>query len=141
MSDPVIVDTNLMNAVKIYVEQHHDGLSIMLAKFFNAFVTQSVFVESYEVDNFVLRNANVLGSWYITTSWQRSMEDGADCTASAWKFYDLQIPELYCLRPHLLLHVLSVEPQPLETLFAEETSYTIPWEQRHVSSSVLGTAS
>lgn len=68
MSDPVIVDTNLMNAVKIYVEQHHDGLSIMLAKFFNAFVTQSVFVESYEVDNFVLRNSATMSAWSVAST-------------------------------------------------------------------------
>ena len=63
MSDPVIVDAKIKEPVKVYVEQHHDELSSTLAKFFNAFVSQSTFVESYEVDNFVLRNSVTMSAW------------------------------------------------------------------------------
>lgn len=63
VTDPIIVDARVMKAVKLYVEQHIDELSCLLAKFLNAFVSQSSLVESYEVDNFVLRNSSTLSAW------------------------------------------------------------------------------
>ncbi|VDB82999.1 unnamed protein product [Peniophora sp. CBMAI 1063] len=110
-SDPINLSTRFIAALGEYVSTGVEQVAILVARFFSLFMRDSQHLETYEVDNFVLRNAAVLGS-------------------SAWKFYDLQIPELYCLRPHLLLHVLSVEPQPLETLFAEETAHSLPWDQR-----------
>ncbi|KIP09568.1 hypothetical protein PHLGIDRAFT_67270 [Phlebiopsis gigantea 11061_1 CR5-6] len=110
MSDPVIVDANLMNAVKVYVEQHHDGLSIMLAKFFNAFVSQSVFVESYEVDNFVLRNS-------------------ATMSACIWDFYAIQTPELALVRASLFLRIMVVDQQPLTSLLLKHLQHD-DWETR-----------
>lgn len=63
MTDPIIIDPKLMSAVKLYVEQHVDELSCMLAKFLNAFVNETHLVESYEVDNFILRNCTALSTW------------------------------------------------------------------------------
>ena len=63
MTDPIIVDPKLMTAAKLYVEQHVDELSCLLAKFLNAFVNETQLVESYEVDNFILRNCVALSSW------------------------------------------------------------------------------
>ena len=63
MSDPIIVDSRLMTAVKLYVEQHVDELSCLLAKFLDAFVNETHLVESYEVDNFILRNCVALSTW------------------------------------------------------------------------------
>lgn len=63
MTDPVIVDSKIMTAVKLYVEQGLDALSSLLAKFLNAFVNETSLVESYEVDNFILRNSTTLSAW------------------------------------------------------------------------------
>jgi hypothetical protein len=63
ITDPVIVDAKLMSAMKSYVEQHIDELSSLLAKFLNAFVNEASLVESYEVDNFILRNCNTVSAW------------------------------------------------------------------------------
>ncbi len=63
MTDPIIIDTKLMNALGSYIEKRVIGLSCLVAKFLNAFVNQTSLVESYEVDNFILRNAATLCSW------------------------------------------------------------------------------
>ena len=52
-----------MKAIKLYVEQHVDELSCLLAKFLNAFIYEAALVESYEVDNFILRNCSTLSAW------------------------------------------------------------------------------
>lgn len=54
-----------MAAIKLYVEQHVDELSCLLAKFLNAFVNEASLVESYEVDNFILRNCTTLSAWWV----------------------------------------------------------------------------
>ncbi len=63
MSDPIIVDARLMAALKSYVDQKYEDLSCLVAKFFNAFINDTPWVESYEVDNFVLRNEAALCAW------------------------------------------------------------------------------
>lgn len=63
MSDPIIVDARIMTAIKLYVEQQIDQLSCLVAKFLNAFVNEASLVESYEVDNFILRNCATLCAW------------------------------------------------------------------------------
>ena len=68
MSDPVIVDPRLLNVLKTYVEQKYDDLSCLVAKFLNAYVNDTPLVESFEVDNFILRNESVLCAWYVQMS-------------------------------------------------------------------------
>lgn len=53
-----------MNALKLYVKGGVDDVSSLITKFLNAFVNESPLVESYEVDNFILRNGPALCSWY-----------------------------------------------------------------------------
>lgn len=67
MYDPIIVDSALTSALKAYVREGVDDVSCLVAKFFNAFVNDSPLVESYEVDNFILRNGAALCSWYAHT--------------------------------------------------------------------------
>lgn len=61
--DPIIVHPGLMDVLKSYVELEVDEVSCLTAKFLNAFVNNAPFVESYEVDNFILRNGATLCTW------------------------------------------------------------------------------
>ena len=61
--DPIHVDTGFVHALGDYVDTRQEEISIMVAKFFYLFVKECSLLESYEVDNFVLRNAGVLTSW------------------------------------------------------------------------------
>lgn len=65
MADPVIVNAELMQALTKYVETGNDEISCFIAKFLNAFVNDVPFVESYEIDNFILRNGNSLATWLV----------------------------------------------------------------------------
>ena len=65
MSDPIIIDPRLLVALKTYVEYKHDRLSCLIAKFLNAYINGTRFVESFEIDNFILRNEAVLCAWYV----------------------------------------------------------------------------
>lgn len=65
MSDPIIVDTKLMASLGSYVERKSDDLSCLVAKFLNAFANGTPLVESYEVDNFILRNEATLTAWSV----------------------------------------------------------------------------
>lgn len=63
MTDPVIINAALMGTLKSYVESQVHEISCLIAKFLNAFVNEAPFVESYEVDNFILRNGATLCTW------------------------------------------------------------------------------
>ena len=63
ITDPIIVNTGLIDAIRSYVETGSDEVSCLAAKFFDAFMHHAPFVESYEVDNFVLRNGSSLCIW------------------------------------------------------------------------------
>jgi hypothetical protein len=62
-SDPIIIDLALMNALECYVEANVEDVTCFIAKFLNGFVTDASLLESYEVDNFILRNGRVLCAW------------------------------------------------------------------------------
>ena len=128
MSDPVIVDAKIMNAVKLYVDQHLDELSCMLAKFLNAFVSQSAFVESYEVDNFVLRNSATMSAWCVLSFQHHERTLTKD---SIWDFYAVQIPELSLIRAALFVRVMAVDQQPLISLLQGCMRHN-DWEIRYV---------
>jgi hypothetical protein len=57
------VETGFIHALGDYVDTQQEETSIMVAKFLYLFVKECPLLESYEVDNFVLRNAGVLTSW------------------------------------------------------------------------------
>jgi hypothetical protein len=64
MPDPVIIDAALMLALERYVNANLDEMTCLVAKFFKAFLIDSPFLEAYEVDNFILRNGELLSNWY-----------------------------------------------------------------------------
>ena len=57
------METGFIHALGDYVDTRQEAISIMVAKFLYLFVKECPLMESYEVDNFVLRNAGVLTSW------------------------------------------------------------------------------
>ncbi len=52
-----------MEVLDAYLATGIDELSSYIIKFLYAFLTESPLLESYEVDNFVLRNGQVLCRW------------------------------------------------------------------------------
>ncbi|KAI0322233.1 hypothetical protein OF83DRAFT_1279816 [Amylostereum chailletii] len=113
-SDPISLSSRFVAALGDYIDFGTEEINTVIAKFFHLFVTECPFLESYEVDNFILRNSGVL-------------------CASAWKFYDLQYPQLYTVRPNFLLRVLVVDSSPFEELIESALSPAHPWERRLAS--------
>ncbi len=52
-----------MEVMKSYVDIGVDEVTCLVAKFLLSFVNDAILVESYEVDNFILRNGVTLCSW------------------------------------------------------------------------------
>lgn len=61
--DPMIIDAKIMASLELYLGSHVEDVSCLTAKFLNMFLTESPFLEAFEVDNFILRNGKVLASW------------------------------------------------------------------------------
>ncbi|TFY77906.1 hypothetical protein EWM64_g6106 [Hericium alpestre] len=111
VSDPVHLRPEFVSILGKYVDAGVEDISILIAKFLSLFVSECRLLESYEVDNFILRNCAVLCS----------------CT---WAFYGLQRDELTDVRPVLFLRVLSVDSQPFESILQESLQPSISWERR-----------
>ncbi|KZT67735.1 hypothetical protein DAEQUDRAFT_712938 [Daedalea quercina L-15889] len=111
MTDTVVINTLFMNLLSKYVDIDIEEISCLVARFLNAFVNEAPFIESFEVDNFILQNANVLST-------------------CAWQFYDVQQPDISSTRPALLLRVLVVDPNPLHALLDSAFATDNSWEIR-----------
>ena len=64
-TDPMIIDAKIMASLELYLGSHVEDVSCLTAKFLNMFLTESPFLEAFEVDNFILRNGKVLASWFV----------------------------------------------------------------------------
>ncbi|KAH7871820.1 uncharacterized protein C8R40DRAFT_1256268 [Lentinula edodes] len=109
--DPIVVDTVLMNALASYVAANVDEVTCIIAKFLNIFITESPTLESHEVDNFILRNGQMM-------------------TNCAFKFYDIQSHDISTLRTSFLLRVAVVDTQPLQELLEEWFRPNEDWKLR-----------
>ncbi|KAH9856975.1 hypothetical protein C2E23DRAFT_892456 [Lenzites betulinus] len=109
ITDPIIVSSGLIDALRSYVETGMDEVTCVVAKFLDAFMYHAPFVESYEVDNFILRN-------------------GASICSCVWQFYAVQDARISTIRTGLLLRSLVVDPQPFQylmrSLFKEGSNWT-----------------
>lgn len=110
VNDPIIVDQQLMTALRVYLAAGVDDVSCMIAKFFYMFLFESPLLESYEVDNFILRNGDMLHT-------------------CAWELYEVQRDEISSIRTSLLLRVLVVDTQPLNAVLDAWLSAPA-WERR-----------
>jgi hypothetical protein len=63
VSDPIHVDTSFIFGLGNYVNARQEEITITVARFFYLFIKECSLLETYEVDNFILRNAGVLSSW------------------------------------------------------------------------------
>ncbi|KAJ7774854.1 hypothetical protein B0H16DRAFT_1508657 [Mycena metata] len=111
VEDPIVVHPDLMRVLEEYVTARVDDVSCLTAKFLNTFLNDSPFLESYEVDNFVLRNGRML-------------------TFCAWQFYDIQRHEISAIRTTFLLRVVVVDSQPLQELLHHWLLPAADWELR-----------
>ncbi|KAJ4487923.1 hypothetical protein J3R30DRAFT_3280032 [Lentinula aciculospora] len=109
--DPIVVDTVLMNVLASYVAANVEEVTCLIAKFLNIFITDSPTLESHEIDNFILRNGEMM-------------------TNCAFKFYDIQRYDISALRTSFLLRVAVVDTQPLHELLEEWFQPNGDWELR-----------
>ena len=63
VSDPIVIDARIMSTLRILLDQEQDELSKLILYFLHAFVSEASLVESYEADNFILRNSGTLSAW------------------------------------------------------------------------------
>lgn len=63
ISDPVIIDARIMTNLTSLLKQDQDELAKLIVQFLHAFVFEASLVESYEADNFILRNSDTLAAW------------------------------------------------------------------------------
>ncbi|KAI0831397.1 hypothetical protein BC628DRAFT_1312212 [Trametes gibbosa] len=114
ITDPIIVNSGLIDALRGYVETGIDEVTCLAAKFLDAFMHHAPFVESYEVDNFILRN-------------------GSSICNCVWQFYAVQDAQISTIRTSLLLRSLVVDPQPFQALMQKLFEKGRNWEARQRS--------
>ncbi|KAG5220464.1 Protein kinase delta type [Salix suchowensis] len=100
-----------MEVLDAYIATDIDELSSYIIKFLHAFLTESPLLESYEVDNFVLRNGQVLCRW-------------------AWKAYAVQQFDISAIRPAFLLRTLVVDEEPFQALLDGLYQSSVDWKIR-----------
>ncbi|KAK0459777.1 uncharacterized protein EV420DRAFT_1620288 [Desarmillaria tabescens] len=118
VSDPIIVPSNFMAAVNRYMSADVDDVSCLIAKFFHMFLMRSPYLEPHEVDNFILKNGNML----------------CNC---AWQLYGIRRSEISAFRAPFLLRTLVVDTQPFQHTLRRVFSAEDDWELRFYSSSSL----
>jgi hypothetical protein len=60
--DPIVIDPMIMQFIDRYLDLDIDDLSCMVAKFLALFLVDAKFLEMHEIDNFIIRNVDVLSS-------------------------------------------------------------------------------
>ncbi|KAF7323012.1 hypothetical protein HMN09_00080900 [Mycena chlorophos] len=117
--DPIVLHPELLSSLEAYITTAtNEEVTCIAANFLNAFLNESPYLESYEVDNFVLRNGRML----------------AHC---AWQFYGIQRHEIYSTRTSFLLRVVLVDSQPFQELLHAWLLPTGQWELRLLAVSRL----
>ncbi|KAJ3845083.1 hypothetical protein F5878DRAFT_655339 [Lentinula raphanica] len=111
LQDPIVVDTVLMNVLASYVAAGVEEVTCLIAKFLDVFITDSPTLESHEIDNFILRNGEMM----------------AQC---AFNFYDIQRHDISSLRTSFLLRVAVVDTQPIHGLLEEWFRPDGDWKAR-----------
>ncbi|KAJ7285806.1 hypothetical protein C8J57DRAFT_1431486 [Mycena rebaudengoi] len=122
VTDPIVIHPKLMNVLEQYITTPVEDVSCLIAKFLNSFLNDSPYLESHEVDNFVLRNGRML----------------AHC---AWQFYDIQKHEISAIRTSFLLRTVVVDSQPLQELLHDWLLPTGQWELRRLFRIILDVTS
>ncbi len=103
-----------MEALKQYIQIQVDDVTSYAAKFLEIFLTGSPYLESFEVDNFVLQNGKTIASWYVR-EYQFAFINFCD---SAWTTYNIQREDTATARTRLLLRSLLIDPEPLQGILS-----------------------
>ncbi|KAF7294902.1 hypothetical protein MIND_01028100 [Mycena indigotica] len=111
VTDPIVIHHELLSALEAYITANNEEVISIAAKFLNAFLNDSPYLESYEVDNFILRNGRML----------------AKC---AWQFYGIQRHDIHSIRTSFLLRVVLVDSQPFQELLHDSLLPAVEWEMR-----------
>jgi hypothetical protein len=100
MVDPAIINPRIMDVLDRYMSLSINDVSCLIAKFLSLYLTDSPYLEPYEVDNFILRNGRFLALWYVANHdtislTSSSVAPGNSMTSSALRY---QVSELlfYC---------------------------------------------
>jgi hypothetical protein len=131
MVDPVIIDPRMMDALDRYMALDIDDVSCLIAKFLSLYLTDSPYLEPYEVDNFILRNGRFLARWCVAIF--DNILIAHQSFDSAWQLYDIQRVELSSIRTTFLLRTMVVDAQPLQTLIYDWFLPHGNWERRCIS--------
>ncbi|KAK7054868.1 hypothetical protein VNI00_003331 [Paramarasmius palmivorus] len=111
VDDPIVIDPSLMKVLDTYLTANNENVTCLVAKFLYAFLMDSPYLAPHEVDNFILRNEQML-------------------CRSAFLFYNIQRQDLIGIRFAFLLRVIVVDPPPfkemLDAFFKPEEN----WEAR-----------
>lgn len=130
MNDILSVDTDLMNALTRCLAVEDEEMYILLGKFLISFISTPNQFESFEIDNFVLKNSQFLTDWYGYMVYYV-----LDCLLtlllSAWTLFNITSTELTAMRTSLLLKVAVIDIQPFETLLEDLYSSRL-WEIRYI---------
>ncbi|CAK5277405.1 unnamed protein product [Mycena citricolor] len=111
-TDPIVIHAEIVHALETYLTTATvEEVPCLIAKYLNLFLHDTPFLQSYEVDNFILRNARFL-------------------TECAWKFYEIQRHDISSVRTSFFLRVVVVDSQPLQQLLHEWLLPTAQWQQR-----------
>ena len=101
-----------MRVLQSFIEESREVVSCWIIRFLHAFISEASLVEPHEVDNFILRNSEMLCMWLVIFN----ISTAGLIASSAWESYAIQVPILSQMRPTLLVRVLSVDVQPFQDL-------------------------
>jgi hypothetical protein len=60
VDDPIVIDPSLMRVLDTYLTANNENVTCLIAKFLYAFLMDSPYLAPHEVDNFILRNEQML---------------------------------------------------------------------------------
>ncbi|KAF9482782.1 hypothetical protein BDN70DRAFT_800871 [Pholiota conissans] len=95
--DPIVIHPDILNALDLYMQSRVDDVTCHVANFLNIFLTNSPFLEGFEIDNFILRSGKII-------------------TSCAWATYNIQREDVAVARTSLLLRSLIIDSEPFQEL-------------------------
>jgi len=129
--DPVIVEPVILESLELYIQTGVEEIPCIVAKFLNMFILESPFLESFEVDNFILRNGKIVSLWYVLLPVSLAMPAFSN-DFSAWTTYNIQRQDLALVRTNLLLRSLLVDSEHLQDIIqAHLDPSSSPFEGRY----------
>jgi len=63
VEDPIALDPAIMKAIELHLQTRSDDVARIIAQFIHACFTSSSYIETHEMDNFILKNQINLSQW------------------------------------------------------------------------------